>query len=75
VGGEGGRDERDGAAGEFHARGGGRRGVFGGDYIMIVVVVLFDGVRDLGGSFEGEKTKAGRRESIVEMEIDEWDFP
>jgi hypothetical protein len=42
---------------------------------MIVVVVLFDGVRDLGGSFEGEKTKAGRRESIVEMEIDEWDFP
>jgi hypothetical protein len=28
-----------------------------------------------GGSFEGEKPKAGRRESIVEMEIDEWDFP
>jgi hypothetical protein len=42
---------------------------------MIVVVVLFDGVRDLGGPFEGGETKAGRRESIVEMEIDEWDFP
>jgi hypothetical protein len=42
---------------------------------MIVVVVLSDGVRDLGGSFEREKTKAGRRESIVEMEVDEWDFP